>query len=199
MESPARIFPTELPPIPLTFQTSLMPSTQAMANQTLSLMSTLSMPRMTPKIMVTKPDPIAPTAFVSNSDLAVKPSISMPHNHDIVESLINKLFAPNSAQDLEPVTNFLKNQSPEFQRNYGTNGYRGSFLQKLMHGQGYGHQPTTSFLGGSIYFMQQNSPQINHPYHLPPVTSYLPESIFSYEPYILPNSYETFLPIPLFT
>nr|XP_027199150.1 uncharacterized protein LOC113793334 isoform X2 [Dermatophagoides pteronyssinus] len=195
METPpltVRILPPETPPIPLSLQTSLMPTTQAMANQTLSLMSTLSTPRTASEILVAKAKTITPTAFASNSYSNFKSSI--PHNNEIIETLINKVFNPNSVQDLQPVTNYLKNFSPESQHYYSTNGNQESFLQKLINGQGYGHQPTTSFLGGSIYFMQQNSPQSNHQYQY-----YLPGSTFSYESYLQPNSYPTFMPAPVST
>nr|XP_027199149.1 uncharacterized protein LOC113793334 isoform X1 [Dermatophagoides pteronyssinus] len=223
METPpltVRILPPETPPIPLSLQTSLMPTTQAMANQTLSLMSTLSTPRTASEILVAKAKTITPTGqlsikldneklrsskkrkvqtsinkhatFASNSYSNFKSSI--PHNNEIIETLINKVFNPNSVQDLQPVTNYLKNFSPESQHYYSTNGNQESFLQKLINGQGYGHQPTTSFLGGSIYFMQQNSPQSNHQYQY-----YLPGSTFSYESYLQPNSYPTFMPAPVST
>ena len=220
------ILPRERSPIQLLFQTSLKPSTQAMTNQTLSFMSTLSQPRMIPETTVTKINAIAPitqllvekdspnspriknskkrpktaindyAALASNSHSNAKSSNSIPYNNDIIELLINKATDPNSVHDPQPVTNFLKNQSPELHQYHASNGDRVSFLQKLTGGQGYGHQPTTSFLGGSIYFIEQttgNFPQRYYHYQLQPKTSYLSKSTFSYEPYIQPNSYATFV------
>ncbi|XP_075591430.1 uncharacterized protein LOC124492541 isoform X2 [Dermatophagoides farinae] len=190
------ILPRERSPIQLLFQTSLKPSTQTMTNQTLSFMSTLSQPRMIPETTVTKINAIAPTALASNSHSNAKSSNSIPYNNDIIELLINKATDPNSVHDPQPVTNFLKNQSPELHQYHASNGDRVSFLQKLTGGQGYGHQPTTSFLGGSIYFIEQttgNFPQRYYHYQLQPKTSYLSKSTFSYEPYIQPNSYATFV------